>query len=110
MTYALCSNAIILTSNRRYLKKLADCKQKTKRGANLPPRREIMDKIVIDLTPSWVGVVKCLMAVVETHAKESFFKDGANRLIRAEMLKCAEVADEYVKQQKLIKEMPNVIK
>ena len=40
------------------------------------------------------------MAVVETHAKESFFKDGANKLIRAEMIKCAQVADEHVKQQK----------
>ena len=76
----------------------------------MPPERIVMDKIVIDLTPSWVGVVKCLMAVVETHAKESFFKDGANKLIRAEMLKCAGVADEHVKQQKPIKEMPNVIK
>ena len=63
-----------------------------------------MDRIVIDLTPSWVGVVKCLMAVVETHAKESFFKDGANKLIRAEMIKCAQVADEHVKQQKPTKE------
>tara|TARA_Y100001951_G_C11045593_1_gene132756 strand:- start:225 stop:440 length:216 start_codon:yes stop_codon:yes gene_type:complete len=66
----------------------------------MAPRRETMDRIVIDLTPSWVGVVKCLMAVVETHAKESFFKDGANKLIRAEMIKCAQVADEHVKQQK----------
>ena len=46
MTCALCSNAIILTSNRRYLKKLADCKQKTKRGAKRPPERKVMDSLM----------------------------------------------------------------
>ena len=62
MTYALCSNAIILTSNRRYLKKLADCKQKTKRGANRPPERIIM-KTIIHKEPKMFNGIKVKNAV-----------------------------------------------
>ena len=56
MTYALCSNAITLTSSPQYLKRLADCKQKTKRGAQRPPERNIMI-----LTETFSGRFLCVV-------------------------------------------------
>ena len=46
MTCALCLSETIRTSNQKFSEKLADCKQKTKRGANHPPERKAMDSLM----------------------------------------------------------------
>ena len=54
MTYALCSNAITLTSNQKFSERLAGCKQKTKRGAKRPPERIVMESDIKKMTDDWL--------------------------------------------------------
>ena len=42
---------------------------------------------------SWPTAMSYIVAVVETHAKKSYFKDGANKVIKEQLMHCAEVAE-----------------
>ena len=58
----------------------------------------------VDLSIDWKTGMKYLIAVIESHAKKSYFKESdeqpVNSLVRYHLSRCAEVADIAVKMSK----------
>ena len=58
----------------------------------------------VDLSMNWKTAMKYLIAVIESHAKKSYFDtvddESINALVKQQLLRCAEVADIAVKMNK----------
>ena len=63
----LCLSGIIRNSSPQYLKRLADCKQKTKRGANHPPERIVMES---KLNNDYDALVSALTLAITAPTRE----------------------------------------
>ena len=58
----------------------------------------------VDLRIDWKTGMKYLIAVIESHAKKSYFEtaddEATNALVKEQLMRCAEVADIAVKMNK----------
>lgn len=58
----------------------------------------------VDLSMDWKTSMKYLIAVIESHAKKSYFNtvddEPTNALVREHLMRCAEVADIAVNMNK----------
>jgi len=86
MTYALCSNAITLTSNQKFSERLADCKQKTKRGAQRPPERNAMYKLRYQL--------KCLRNEIDNISEKSIEYNNSPMTVHGQFQSIVKKIDE----------------
>ena len=98
MTYALCSNAITLTSNQKFSERLAGCKQKTKRGAQRPPERLIMDKFKRQMN--------CLKNEIDHITEESIKHNNSPMTIHGQFQNIVKKIDQIV-NEKTVYAAPN---
>ena len=58
----------------------------------------------VDLSIDWKTGMRYLIAVIESHAKKSYFDtvddEATNALVKEQLMRCAEVADIAVKMNK----------
>ena len=58
----------------------------------------------VDLSIDWKTAMKYLIALIESHAKKSYFEtaddEATNALVKEQLMRCAEVADIAVKMNK----------
>ena len=52
----------------------------------------------VSVQMSWTTAMSYMVAVMETHAKKSYFKSGADKLVKEQILHCAEVAELAIKK------------
>jgi len=50
-------------------------------------------KIQVSFQMSWPTAMAYMVAVMESHAKKSYFKNGANKLVKEQLMHCADVAE-----------------
>jgi hypothetical protein len=67
----------------------------------------------VDLSIDWKTGMKYLIAVIESHAKKSYFEtaddEATNALVKEQLMHCAEVADYAVELQKKDPSQPDTI-